>query len=286
MKKKTTYTTENHQFINLEKYQSIDVEGDWNMVKDRIDFQKNRRISTIWRAAAIAILMLGVGFIAKTYVLDPQEFVLAMTGEELKEVLLPDGSLVILNKHSELTYPEKFRKGNRQVTLTGEGFFEVTHNPAKPFHVTVDDRANVEVLGTSFNIYAPANDKSVSVQVVDGKVAFYANGNRESGKILEKDDQALMQNGVIELNTRKNKNFLSWKTGIIHFDQVTIVKVVDLLKDHYNREIVLDQSVDTQLTFTSLIDNQNLESVLEELSLVLGISYSYQENKVRIFMPE
>jgi len=286
MKKQTTYTTENHKFTNLEKFQFIDVEGDWEVVRNRIDFQRNKRISTVWRAAAIAIILLSVGIIAKQFVLNVPDTIIAMTEEEQKEVLLPDGSLVFLNKHTELTYPEKFGKDKRQVTLTGEGFFEVTHDPAKPFKIIVADWANVEVLGTSFNINATANGESVSVQVVEGKVAFYAIGKEDSKKILEKDDQAGLQNGFIKVNTRKNVNFLSWKTGIIHFDQEAIEDVIDLLGDHYNQEILLDNSVDKQLTFTSTIENQELDSVLEELSLVLGISYTYQEDKVIISMSE
>jgi len=255
-------------------------------VRNRIDFQRNKRISTVWRAAAIAIILLSVGIIAKQFVLNVPDTIIAMTEEEQKEVLLPDGSLVFLNKHTELTYPEKFGKDKRQVTLTGEGFFEVTHDPAKPFKIIVADWANVEVLGTSFNINATANGESVSVQVVEGKVAFYAIGKEDSKKILEKDDQAGLQNGFIKVNTRKNVNFLSWKTGIIHFDQEAIEDVIDLLGDHYNQEILLDNSVDKQLTFTSTIENQELDSVLEELSLVLGISYTYQEDKVIISMSE
>ena len=286
MKKETRYTTENHRFTNLEKFQSVDVEGDWKVVKNRIDFQKNRTISIVWSAAAIAILLLGVGFIAKQYVLTPPEMIFAMSGEEQKEIVLPDGSQVFLNTHTQLTYPERFRTGNRKVTLTGEGFFEVTHDPAKPFLVNVADRANVEVLGTSFNISAPSEGETVRVQVVEGKVAFYASGKVAERKILEKNDQAEMQNGIIALNTLKNLNFLSWKTGIIIFEQEAIENVIDLLENHYNRDIVLDQSVDTQLTFTSVIDNQELENVLEELSLVLGISYTIHEEQVKIFKTE
>jgi transmembrane sensor len=183
-----------------------------------------------------------------------------------------------------LTYPKKFKRDVRNIKLSGEGFFEVTHVPAKPFIINAADRANVEVLGTSFNINAVPEGEYVSVQVVEGKVAFYAIGQLDSKKILEKDDQAELQNGIIELNTKTNMNFLSWKTGILHFNQEAIEDVIDLLEKHYNREILLDVSVDKQLKFTSTIDNEELDSVLEELSLVLGISYSYQESTVIISM--
>ncbi|MCK4747618.1 MAG: FecR domain-containing protein [Bacteroidales bacterium] len=273
-------------FANLDKFQSIDVDGDWNVVKDRIGFQKSRRISIIWRVAAIAILVLGVGFLAKQYIFTSPATIIAMTGEDQKEVILPDGSQVFLNIHTELTYPEKFSRNNRQVKLTGQGFFEVTKDPAKPFLVNAANRANVEVLGTSFNINAGAENESVRVQVVEGKVAFYANENEVVREILGKDDQAEMQNGVITKNAVRDKNFLSWKTGIIYFEQEGIVNVMDILGNHYNRELILDGTVDDGLTFTSTIDNQELESVLEELSLILGISYSFEDNKVLIHMKD
>lgn len=98
----------------------------------------------LWRAAAIAILMLSIGFLAKQYIQNPPASIIARSGEEQKVIQLPDGSQVFLNKNTALTYPEKFRRNNRQVKLTGEGFFEVTKNPHKPFVVNVADRANVE----------------------------------------------------------------------------------------------------------------------------------------------
>lgn len=283
MKKQPKHTTKNQLFTNLEKFQSIDVDGDWNFVKHRIGFRKGRRITSVWRAAAIVILLLGVGFLAKQYVLDPRAAIIVLTGEELKEILLPDGSQVFLNKHTELIYPEKFRKKNRQVKLNGEGFFEVTRDPAKPFVVNVADLASVEVLGTSFNIHAPEEGKSVIVQVVEGKVAFYAIENTDVRELLEKDDQAEMHCGVITMNTRTDMNFLSWKTGVIYFDQVEITSVIDILSNHYNRKMILDSSVDKQLTFTSTIENEDIESVLEEMCLVLEISFAIEDQWISIY---
>ena len=286
MKKNPKYTTENHQFKNLEKFQSIDVEGDWNKVKNRIQFEKKRRISTLLKVAAITVILLSIGLIMKQYLFGPQEMIMAMTVEGHKEVLLPDGSLVYLNQHSRLTYPEKFRKNSRRVSLSGEGFFQVAHNPARPFNVNVAGLANVEVLGTSFNIQTIKEEEAVKIQVVDGKVAFFAKGKDDSGKILEKDDQAELQDGIIVMNTEAELNFLSWKTGIIYFEQEKIEDVTDLLERHYKLNIELDGSVSRELTFTSVIDNQEIEAVLEEISLVLGISYTFQDDQVKIFMSE
>ena len=284
MKKEPTYPqNEDQSYRYLEQFQSIDVDGDWNAVKNRMGFQKSRRISPLWRVAAIAILLLGVGILAQHYVLNPTHSLIAMTELEQKQVTLPDGSRVHLNKFSELTYPEKFRTKKREVSIKGEGYFEVASDPAKPFLVNIADKAYVEVLGTSFNINAMEENGSVSVQVVEGKVAFYPNGKEPFRKILAKDDQAVMQDGTIVLITRKDPNFLSWKTGKLYFDQEDIVSVVERLSHHYNGEILIDSTVDRSLTFTSTIDNQELESVLEELRLVVGISYSMDESHIMIF---
>jgi len=287
MKKQDKHTTQNQVFANLEKYHSIDLEGDWNIVRDRINFQKSRQITPIWRAAAVAIVLLGIGFLAKHYVFDSTANVTTMAGEMQKEVLLPDGSKVHLNKYAELVYPEKFRSKVRELKLTGEGFFEVSRDPARPFIVSVADRASVEVLGTSFNISSSQGGESVSVQVIEGRVAFYTQEDPYTREILGKDDQATLNDGVLSKSIQKDLNFLSWKTGIILFNQDHISSVIQVLGNHYNREFILDNSVDISLTFTSTIDNQDLESVLEELNLVLGISSEMDEKgNVKLFMAD
>ena len=282
MKTQPKNIIKNQLFTNLDKFQSIDAEQDWSIVKGRIGFNKNRVGITFWRAAAIVVLILSIGFFANQYFQTPPSTMIAMTGENQQTIHLPDGSQVLLNKNTKLTYPEKFKRNNRLVNLTGEGFFEITRDPDKPFIVNVADRGNVEVLGTSFNIRATLLDEAVSVQVVEGSVAFYSHDAAAAQKILKKGDQAELLNGVITMNTDLDRNFLSWKTGVIYFDQDEITTVIDMLGRHYNREIILDNSVDKQLSFTSTIDNQEIESVLEELSLVMGISYSMDDKRILI----
>jgi len=286
MKKQSKHTTENQLFANLEKYHSIDVDEDWNIVKNRIGFQKTRRINIIWRAAAIAILLLSFGFLTNRFLIDSPTQILAFSGEFKKEIALPDGSLVFLNKKSTLTYPDKFHRNHREVKLSGEGFFEVASNTEKPFLVNVKYRAIVEVLGTSFNINTTENSRSINVQVVEGKVAFYVSGENVEREILLKDDQAKMLNGEIIKETSMDKNFLSWKTGKLVFVQDRIPDVVKTLQNYYDRLIILQGSENNDLTFTSIIDNQDLDSVLEELRLVIGLSYSIEEDKILIQMPE
>lgn len=282
MKKQSKYNPENLNYSSLENFQSLDVEGDWNQVREKIGFKQSRKKLTIWQAAAVIILILSVGFLATQYFLNPPEIMIAATGNEKKEVVLPDGSQVHLNVNSELSYPEKFRRNSRKVSLSGEGFFKIQRDPSKPFTVSMAARATVEVLGTSFNIEAPLKRMETRVQVLEGSVAFYRPGERESRAILKKGDQAELQKGQIVLNSSHDPNFLSWQTGVLYFEQSPLTDVVSQLEKHYHRKIVLDKNIPDDILFTSIIDNQELEDVLEEMSLVLSIKITYNPDTIAI----
>jgi ferric-dicitrate binding protein FerR (iron transport regulator) len=283
MKPKTNI--EEHLFKNLENYQSIDIEEDWKKVRGRLNKETPRRLYPFWRMAAAVILLLGVGFIAQKYRAPSPEMITVVSGEQMKEVVLPDGSMVTLNRQAELVYPEKFNRRQRDISLIGEAFFEVARNPSKPFQVDVDQKALVRVLGTSFNINHDASSERISVQVLEGKVAFSSSeGSNEV--ILVKDEQATLSGGVIARVDTADRNFLSWKTGKLFFDNASIGEVINELQAHYQVEMELHMNVPEKLSFTSTIDNQDLESVLDEIALVLGLEYRYENEKVVFTLPE
>ena len=276
---------EEHLFKNLENYQSIDIEEDWKKVQGRLNKETPRRLYPFWRMAAAVILLLGVGFIAQKYLTPSPDMLTVVSGEQMKEVVLPDGSMVTLNRQAQLVYPEKFNRRQREIKLNGEAFFEVVRNPSKPFQVDVDQKALVRVLGTSFNINHDASGESISVQVLEGKVAFSSSkGSNEV--ILVRDEQATLNGGTITRPDTVDKNFLSWKTGKLFFDNTNIAEVIHELQAHYQVEIELQMNVPEDLSFTSTLDNQDLESVLDEIAMVLGLEYRYENEKVVFTLSE
>jgi transmembrane sensor len=271
----------------LEAFQSIDVESDWKELRSGMEFDKemapgNRFMPRIWWAAASIILLLGIGFLSKQYLFAPREMIIARAGDIPKEVLLPDGSSVTLNSMAELAYPEKFRNRKREVQLSGEAFFKIERNLQKPFMVHIEEKAMVEVLGTSFNIRSEQSGEAVSVLVLEGRVAFTDVEEKLSAIILNKDEQATLTHGMIQREETINKNMLSWKTGILYFDQSLIGDVVKQLEIYYNREILLEEDIPDDLQFTSTIDNQDLESILKELSIVLGLTIGFEDEHILI----
>lgn len=265
---------------NLGTYQSIDIDEDWQKVRKRMAKNKTIRLHPFWRTAAAVILLLGVGFITQKYLAPSPDMIAVLSGEQMKEVLLPDGSIVTLNKQAELIYPEKFKHRKRELQLSGEAFFNVESKPEKPFIVYVEQKALVRVLGTSFNIRPDQADETISVQVMEGKVSFSSSAEGSDEIILLKDQQATLSEGSILRVDTVDRNFISWITGRLIFVHETIGEVIKQVQEHYEIEIVLDKSVPENLTFTSTLDKQNLESVLDEISMVLGLDYHYENEKV------
>ena len=283
---KPKYDIDERLFRNLETFQSIDIEEDWRTVRGRMGFEKKRSMRYLWQTAATVIMLLGVGFLTQKLVFPTPTMLAVESGNQMKEVVLPDGSSVTLNKETKLIYPEKFNRRQRKMELMGEAFFEVVSNPDLPFIVDVEQKAMVRVLGTSFNISPDENGESISVQVLEGKVAFSSNLKGSDKVILEKDEQATLRAGTIIRADTISLNFLSWKTGMLYFDDENIEDVLKQLEAHYEVEIVLQKNVGRKLTFTSILDNQDLESVLEEISMVLGLDYSYKDHKVVFSKPD
>ena len=275
---------------NLSSLESIDVNKDWKKIRQRIDFVKEKKTYQIrltrnfrlLKIAATIIVLIGIGFLAQQFLFTPAEILVVETSDYTKEIILPDGSYAYLNHNSSLQYPEKFSKESRQIKLSGEGYFDVTKNPDKRFQISIDHHAVVEVLGTSFNIKSEKDKGTVDVNVISGKVAFYPIENENLKTILTKNDNALLQDGIIHKNLTKDKNFLSWRTGVIYFEDDNIDQVCKVLSDFYRRTIVSEGLENSDIRFTSTIDNQKLKDVLEEIKLVLNLDYSIKNRKIII----
>lgn len=280
---------------NLSAIESINVTEDWQKTKQKFNFKRDEKTHSLpvkrinfnfWRVAATLIILLGIGLLSKQYLFTSPEMILVESGNFKQYITLPDGSTVFLNNNSSLEYPEKFKRKERLVSLCGEAFFEVAKNPDKKFQVNIDKQAFVEILGTSFNIKSEIETGNIAVNVVTGKVAFYTPDKEKNKTLLTKNENAVLKNGTISKNIRKDKNFLSWRTGVLYFEDEKIENVCKTLSKCYNRQIIAEGLENSEIRFTSIIDNQNLESVLEEMKLVLNIDYSIKEQRIIFHKPE
>lgn len=121
-------------------------------------------------AAVLALLLTSVWGWQQFSSTSAAEMIVSSENADNKNFSLPDGTQIWLRKGSQITYPKKWAGKERRVKLQGEGYFDVTHDPARPFKVELEQGGSVEVLGTQFNVRQTANQTTVLVR--SGKVRF------------------------------------------------------------------------------------------------------------------
>lgn len=203
------------------------------------------RVYSLRIAAAAAILLAaGIGYYRLTRQAIPQQVV--TTAKERKTVTLPDGSMVSLEPGSTLQYPRQFKKGSREVNLSGEAFFEVAHNETQPF-VIHSSLINTTVLATSFNIEA-RDAKEARVVVVTGRVQVLAKGqadDSEHAMIVTANKSAVYNKATDHLKmedaTDDARFYAQKRSGKFIYKGVPLEKVVNDLERYYNTTIQTDK---------------------------------------------
>jgi transmembrane sensor len=162
-------------------------------------------------------------------------------------VILPDGTEVWLNAASSIRYPTVFKGKQRTVTMTGEAYFEVASLPLTPsggggtkgrmpFIVDVDGKAEVEVLGTHFNVDAYDNNTALSTTLLEGLV-------KVNGTTITPGQQARITNVLKVVNNADTEKVMAWKNGLFNFEGATLEEVMKQLERWYDIEVVYEKGV-------------------------------------------
>lgn len=149
------------------------------------------------------------------------------------ELVLSDGTVVLLNADSKITFPTRFTGNKRTVKLVGEAYFKVSKNKHRPFIVETGN-LYTKVLGTEFNLKAyPHSD--VNVTLIKGSVVVNAEGKEVMLKPGENAEYS--ENKDIEVTTVDTEGYIQWKDGYFYFDNVPLIDVVRDLGRWYNVNI-------------------------------------------------
>lgn len=219
---------------------------------------------TYWRAAAMIALVCTLGWLAyQKYLNKPAADAVAIqsvrTTNQKQTRTLPDGTVVTLNRGSRLSYPQTFGGEVREVTLTGEAFFEVTPDPTKPFRIKAKG-TTVQVLGTSFNVRA--YDDNVKVAVKTGKVKFSA---RQKEVTLVKNETAAFDatGDTIRKLPKFDANLFAYKTGQLNFQNERLGDIVQTISDVYQADVRLGNPRLQNCRLTVRFTNENLDQVVQ-----------------------
>ena len=275
-----------------EEKETFNVESAWNKLHKRleknellpkkdnsfkVDFNKITRIAAIF---IVGILLSFFGYYAiNNYQKDKMILAETSNTEQVKQIILEDGSIVYLNINSKLNYPKQFDKDIRVVEFEGEAFFEIARMPEKPFIIKSKD-TEIKVLGTSFNVNTNFNGKKLEVTVKTGKVKLYDTKNLKNSIILEKGQKGSLINNKIEKKINNDANYLSWKTKYFEFNGEKLFKVVKTLNKAYNVNIVFESNVIANDKIHTTFDDNSLDTILQILSTSHDLKVEKQKNKI------
>jgi ferric-dicitrate binding protein FerR (iron transport regulator) len=182
------------------------------------------------------------------------------------QLTLPDGTQVWLNAASSLRYPTVFTGMERKVEVTGEAYFEVAKNIKIPFRVNVNNKAEIVVLGTHFNVSAYENEKSLNTTLLEGRVSIQANQKIQPNVILQPGQQAQINQqtatGIKVVNEVDVDKVMAWRNGVFNFEGATLDEVMKQLERWYDIEVVYEKGIPNTTFFGKISRLNNLQELL------------------------
>lgn len=241
-----------------------------------------------WRSILYEVMKIAAIFVlgfALNHLLNPEieEEVAMQTihvpAGQNAQLTLADGSKVWLNAGSTLDFPTRFIKDKRQVSLEGEGFFEVKANKEKPFIVSTSNYT-IKALGTSFNVNAYTQSDEFETALLTGEVEI-SDRTTNFTLTLTPDNRAVLMDNKLSIVPIHSKDYFLWREGIIYFDE-PLTDVLNKLELYFDVNIkVNNQSVlENKRHCTGKFRTRDgLDHILNVLQLTNHFTYKKDEEK-------
>ncbi len=278
------------EYISLKKVWALTSKGNEDKETAWKDFYPQIRKASkklvykrFFRQAAVFILLFGLGVLSHYFITNKSRVgtplyskscsVQAPLGQ-MTNLELPDGTIVILNSGSKLSYQSGFSYGNRKVVLEGEAFFDVKKDKGHPF-IVKSSLLDVKVYGTSFNIQAYPEDKTFNATLVEGSISVL---NKEGIEvtILEPGQKANYNDGDanVVINEVDAQIYTSWKKGLVTFRGEKLKDIAKKIERWYNVEIeIQDPALGEESYFGTILKNKPIDQILEVFKLTTSLEY-------------
>lgn len=275
------------------KKKEYDAEAALKKVNERITVYENNVFNKKenWftkhyiQAIAVAAIFI-IGLILSILFVNKNNITSYIAQNDEEQLVLPDGTNIILNKNATITYNKKFNIKERSVEFSGTAHFDVTKDTQKPFIINTDN-VIVKVLGTNFDINAEKNADKYVINLFSGKIKMYSvdeNGNQIEQIILLPGERGIYSKTSqrierqYQLSTNKS---LSSDTEILDFNNVTLKTVTETLSQAYNINIYLDEKYN-DLRLTAHFENETLENIFNTLVTIFDMQIVRIGNTITI----
>jgi len=267
----------------------------WQVLETRfgeLEAEANRRggrWQPLWfrvAAAVVVVLLAGLAVwqFARPEYSGPQRIRTAFG--ETRTVTLPDGSTVLLNGNSTLTFAADWQAGaHREVWLEGEGFFKVTKqatpNGSRVKFVTHTPNLDISVLGTQFNVNTRRGNTAVTL--LEGKVRLENPRNRQARMLeMKPGDHATLVKGIekVDLRPAKADAYAAWTKRLFLFDNTPLRDIATLLNDTYGLEVVFEDQELAERRFTANMPSDNPETLLHVVAATFDLDTAHTDRQI------
>ena len=196
------------------------------------------------------------------------------------QVVLADGTKVWLNSASRLIYPQSFMGKERRVVLSGEAFFDVTHDAERPF-VVETSRMNVKVLGTRFNVNDYDDNEEVSTTLVNGSVEIIS-GDQQAFRLVP-GEQAYGKENELEKREVNVRLYTSWIDGKFLFNNTELEEIAKQISRWYDVEIFFSSESVKKVRFTgAIVKFKPLEDLVRMIESTSQVRFSVKGRTIVI----
>lgn len=193
---------------------------------------------------------------------------------------LPDGSKVVLNAGSAITYPLRFDDSIRLVKLIGEAYFEVAKDLKHPFKVETTDRQLLTVLGTHFNIKSYTGEITETT-LLEGKVALSSNVT-DAKAILKPGQQSKFDKDRFETKNVNAEESIAWSKNLFVFNHMTLGQIFKELERYYNVEISYPKSLSNEQFMMEIPKDRKLSEILETISTFEKVTFRIEGRRITV----
>jgi transmembrane sensor len=196
-------------------------------------------------------------------------------------IQLNDGSRICLNSESELMYPDSFKNPYREISLAkGEAYFDIAHNKDKPFIVHVNNKLDIKVLGTQFNVSCYENENEITTTLTKGKILII--GKDKNHHVLNPHEQ-LSYNKFTNRSTWKEIDdnlYTAWTKGYFVFEDQSLEDIMKCLGRWYDMNVVFDKDVTKRIHLSGEIEkSSNFEKVISMIKEVTNVDIKIKKDK-------
>ena len=213
-----------------------------------------------------------------------------------KNILLPDGTKISLNAHSKILYDKDMNHhSERAVKLIGEAFFDVSHNPKRPFVITTN-KISIKVLGTAFNVKAYPRERETEATLLRGSIELSVNHSNAKKTILKPFEKfALIDQSSgkmimkvvpimpVKVAGKEYTQEVAWIENKLVFANETFEQLKPKLEKRFNIHLEIKNEYLNAYHFTGAFTEENLEETLTAMQLIKHFNFKIKGNDVKIY---